>query len=214
LATHFATWFLSLRLTSVASSTILVSTHPLFVLAFARLIWGQRVARGATSGVVLAVAGAVLVGWGDVRLDPAALAGDLLALLGAVALGGYFLIGQSLRRHLSAVRYSFMVYGAAAVVLMGAAVAHGDSLTDFEPFNWWIFLALAALPTLLGHTLFNWALRYLPAPVVSMSVLGEPIGASFLAWAIWGVIPDTLTVIGGITVLTGMGLFQYWQRAT
>lgn len=213
LALHFGTWFFSLKLTSVASSTVLVSMHPFMVLLYGYFAWGERTRGRALAGVVLAVLGAVLVSWGDFQVSGSALLGDLLAFLGAVAMSGYFLIGRYVRQRAGVVAYSTTTYGAAAAVLLVASLAWGNPLTGFEAVNWWIFVALAVFPTIFGHTLFNWALKFVPASVVSVSVLGEPVGASILAWALWRAVPGPLTLVGGTLILIGIGLFQ-WRRET
>ncbi|HYF78583.1 MAG TPA: DMT family transporter [Symbiobacteriaceae bacterium] len=211
LAAHFGTWFFSLKLTSVASSTVLVTMHPFIVLLYGYFAWGERTRGWAVAGVALAVLGAILVSWGDFRLDASALLGDLLAFLGAVTVSGYFLIGRHLRQRLGAVEYSVLAYASATVVLLVAATLWGSPLTGFAPSNWWIFTALAVFPTIFGHTLFNWALKFVPASVISVSILGEPIGASILAWVIWRTAPGPMSLVGGTLILTGVGLFQ-WRR--
>lgn len=214
LAAHFATWFFSLTLTSIASSTILVSTHPFLVLLYGYLFRGERTGRGALAGVGLAVLGAALVGWGDFALDGKALLGDLLAFLGAVTVTGYFLIGRNLRQRMDAVTYSAAAYASASVALLLAALVWGSPLTGFAPANWWIFAALAVFPTIFGHTLFNWALRYLPASVISVNILGEPIGASLMAWLLWRTAPGPVSLTGGLTILLGIALFLRYHRET
>lgn len=211
LAAHFAAWFFSLTLTSIASSTVLVSTHPFLVLLFAYLMWGERPGRSALIGVFVAVVGAVLIGWGDFGLDARALWGDLLAFLGAVAVTGYLLIGRHVRQRLGAMQYSAIAYGSASVALLLGALAMGNPLTGFPDTTWVVFLALAVFPTIFGHTLFNWALKFVPPSVVSVSILGEPVGATILAWLIWQTGPGPISLTGGALLLLGIGLFQ---RAT
>jgi drug/metabolite transporter (DMT)-like permease len=214
LAAHFATWFFSLKLTSVASSTILVNTHPFIVLLVGYVAWGERPAQRALTGVGIAVLGAMLVGWGDFAMDSRGLWGDLLAFLGAVTVSGYFLLGRHIRQRVDAIAYSVMVYSVAAVVLLGAALLSGSSLTNFSPVNWWIFVGLAVFPTVFGHTLFNWALKYLPPAVISVNILGEPLAASFLAWLIWRSMPNQLSLVGGALLLVGIAVFLYNQART
>lgn len=214
LALHFATWFFSLQRTSVASSTILVSTHPFFVLLYEYAFYGRRTQGWALVGVLLALAGVTLVSWGDLRLDLPALAGDLLAIAGAVTVSGYFLIGRYVRQHMDAITYSTVAYSAAAVMLLAAALLAGNPLVGFEEQNWWVFGALAVFPTIFGHTLFNWALRYVSPSVISVTILGEPIGATLLAWVIWGALPTMPGVVGGLLVLAGIAMFQWNQRGT
>lgn len=208
LALHFSAWFFSLTLTSIASSTVLVCTHPFPVLLGAYLLWGEKPQRGAFAGLALAMLGTALIGWGDFESGRAALYGDLLALLGALAVAGYFLIGRAVRQRVGAIQYSAIAYGSAALVLLGGAVAAGSPLSGFPSSTWWALLGLAVFPTIFGHTLFNWALRYVSPGVVSVSVLGEPVGATLLAALIWREWPGPLVLLGGAILLLGIGLFQ------
>jgi len=214
LALHFATWFFSLQLTSVASSTALVSTHPLIVLLVGYVAWGERPRGLAVVGVGMSVLGAVLVGWGDFRMDTRALQGDLLAFAGAITVSGYFLIGRHVRQRVDALAYSVTAYSSASLALLVMAVLWGSPLTGFDPGNWGIFAALAIFPTIFGHTLFNWALKHLPASVISVNILGEPVGATLLAWAIWRALPGPTALVGGVCILSGIGLFLWTQRTT
>jgi drug/metabolite transporter (DMT)-like permease len=212
LAAHFAFWFFSLTMTSIASSTVLVNTHPFVILAFEYLVLAISISPQALFGVLTAVTGALLVGWGDFRVDAVGLRGDLLAFLGAVAFAGYLLIGRETRQRISAVHYSFVTYLSATVVLGIVALVWGNSFYGFSAQNWLVFIALAAIPTMLGHTLFNWALRFLSASVVSVSVLGEPVGATLLAWLLFQTLPSTLVLVGGILILVGLAIFLLWHR--
>ncbi len=212
LAAHFGTWFFSLTLTSVASSTLLVSMHPFLVLVFGYCAWGDRPGGKALAGVVLAVVGAIIVGWGDFAISARAVAGDALAFLGAVTVGGYLLIGRTVRQRVGTLLYSVTAYASAALVLLLAAVLWGGPLIGFEPLNWAVFTALAIFPTIFGHTLFNWALRYVPASVVSVNILGEPVGATLLAYLIWRIVPPVTGMVGGVMILVGIAMFlRYYQ---
>jgi drug/metabolite transporter (DMT)-like permease len=212
LAAHFAFWFFSLTLTSIASSTVLVNTHPFVILVFEYLVLARRISAQALFGVVVAVTGAMLVGWGDFRLDAAGLLGDLLAFLGAVAFAGYLLLGRETRKRISAVHYSFVAYLSATAVLGTAGLVWGNNFSGFPIHNWAVFVALAVIPTMFGHTLFNWALRFLPASVVSVSVLGEPVGATLLAWVLFQTLPSSLGLTGGLLILFGLAIFLLWHR--
>lgn len=207
LGVHFGAWISSLFLTTVASSTVLVSTHPFLVLALGVFLLGERVSLWATAGAGLAVLGAVLVGWGDFDLGPVALAGDALAFLGAVAFAAYVLIGRSVRQRVGVLPYTVTAYSVAAISLLAAALASGQHLLGHPARDWLIFLALAVFPTILGHTVFNWALRYVKASVVSVGILGEPLGAAVLAWTIFGELPGSLSLAGGALILCGIGWF-------
>lgn len=214
LALHFAAWHTSLNYTSVAASTVLVTTHPFMVLAFSYLVWKQRVGAVALAGVILALAGTALVGWGDVAVGLEALVGDLFALLGAAAMAGYLLVGRAVRQTVNVLTYSTLTYSVAAITLLVAAASLGEPLTGFPPQDWLIFTGLAVFPTLFGHTLFNWALGHLPASLISVTIVGEPVGASILAWFIWQQLPAPLTMLGGLLILAGIGLFVLYSDRT
>lgn len=211
LAAHFASWFWSIRMTSIASSTILVDTHPLWVLLISLLLWRERPGRVGLAAYALALSGAVLISWGDLQFNPQALVGDLLAVVGAITVSAYFLLGQQVRKQVGALLYSVTAYGVAAVTLLVAALVTGAPLAGFGPSNWALFVALAVIPTIFGHTVFNWVLRYLPAPVVSLSILGEPVGATLLAWLLFGQAPGLATLAGGTLTLGGIFLYL-WQQ--
>jgi len=194
LAAHFAFWIQSLRLTSVASSVVLVTTNPLFVGLFSWLL-GERAPRGFWLGVGLALLGVGLIGIGDLRLGQEALWGDLLALLGAVAASGYLLLGRRAREKIPFIPYVSLTYFVAAFCLFPLAFAFGQVLPPREDWIWLFLLGL--VPQVLGHTSVNWALRRFPASAVAISILGEPIGASLWAFLLFG---------ERIGVVQGMGI--------
>lgn len=213
LALHFATWIASLRYTTVASSVVLVSSHPLVVGALAAILGDEPLPAGAYLAGAVALAGTVIVGWGDYTLAGTALHGDVLAFLGAVFLCGYMLIGRRLRARMDNVRYTIRVYAAAAAVLAVVAWLGRVPLWPYPPAEWLIFLALAVVPTLFGHTLFNWALAHIPATAVSISNLGEPVGSAVLAWLILGELPTAAEAAGGAVILAGLVWFARAMRA-
>lgn len=220
LALHFAVWIASLERTTVASSVVLVTTTPLWVALLAPLLLREPLTRTAAVGILLALAGGVIVGLSDAGGRQAArgieavaaasrggaLLGDLMALSGAWMMTGYLLVGRRLRSGLALVPYVFVVYGMAAIVLVVMMAASGQSFSGLAPRTW-IWLALLALvPQLLGHSSFNWALRYLPASFVAIALLGEPVGSTALAWALLREIPPPLTLGGAALVLTGIAV--------
>jgi drug/metabolite transporter (DMT)-like permease len=205
LAAHFGLWTASLQFTSVASSVVLVSTHPAFV-ALAEASWLGRVVPGlGILGIVLTMLGSVVIAIDELSRGGANALGCVLALGGAVSMVGYLIIGRTLRAHLGLMSYTTVVYGVCAVALGAASVISGASLVppvkDIP-----LFLALAVVPTICGHTLFNWTLRHLPASIVSTAFLGEPVGASLLAWAFLAEVPAPATVLGGSIILIGLFL--------
>jgi drug/metabolite transporter (DMT)-like permease len=217
LAGHFWAWIASIQLTTIASSVVLVSTQPLFVAALSVAFLRERPARRQWLGIGVAVGGAAVIGWGDFALGGTALLGDALALSAAVMAAGYFTIGRSLRQKLDLWAYTGVVYGAAALLLTVAVLASpGVPLTGYPTRDWLVFLALAAGPMMLGHTGINYALRYLPAYVANLASLGEPVGATLIAWLLPAIreVPTPQTLLGGAFILAGiaLGTFGFQSR--
>ena len=203
LAAHFATWIPSLRYTTVAASTVLVTTAPVFV-AIGSLWLGERVARGAVFGIAIALAGAVIVSGGDFGVSSRAVLGDVLALLGAMFAAGYFLIGRSLRQRVSLLVYVTIVYATCSLVLVPAMAAGGVRFSGFPPKTWGLMVLMAVVPQIMGHTVFNFVLRDLDPTVVTVGIMGEPVGASLLALAFFGEVPSWWTAVGGALILAGI----------
>jgi len=213
LAFHFATWIASLNYTSVASSTVLVTMQPIFVVLGSFLILKETVSIKAIAGGTLAIVGSILIGISDFAVGGSALRGDFLALSGAVLIAGYVLIGRRLRQRFSLVAYTFIVYGTCSAVLVIMDLITGAPLYPYSPYNWLLFWGMALIPTIIGHTLLNWALKHLPASTVSVSILGEPVGASILAAIFLGEFPAALQVVGSLLILTGVYFFMKFSTA-
>lgn len=208
LAVHFAAWFESLRWTSVAASVTLVQAQPVFVAAGAWLLLRERVTRRMAGGIAVAVAGMASMSLGDflggVAIGPRPLYGNALALTGAVSAAGYVLAGRSLRQRISLIPYVTVVYGVCVFVLLGFVLAAGHPLTGYPAREWLLFVGLAVGPGLLGHTVLNWALAHLESSVVSVSLLGEPVGSTILAVILLAEYPSLVTLVGGAVVLAGV----------
>ncbi len=207
LGAHFWVWFESLALTSITSSTVLVNTHPIFVLIFGFLLLREKVSLKAVMFVVIAVAGMVTLSFGDFVRGVDTLAGDLLAIVSAAAVSGYFLIGRKVRRRMGAPLYAVSVYFIAAASLTVLTLAGGISLFDYSLKDYLMFLGMAFFCTLLGHTLFNWALKYLKTSFISTAVLLEPVFATLLGMIIFAEYPGVITILGGAVVLFGILMF-------
>ncbi len=218
LALHFATWISSLEYTTVASSVVLVTTTPLWVALLSPLVLKEPITRPVVIGMLLALVGGSIVGISDTCtiqngltcpplikfLQGKAMWGNFLALAGAWMAAGYLLIGRRLRAKMSLIPYIFVVYGMAALVLIGIMFLSGNSPIGYTPQTFIFMLLLALVPQLLGHSTFNWALRYLPASFVSVTLLGEPIGSTILAFFLLKESPTPLNIIGGTLILAGI----------
>jgi drug/metabolite transporter (DMT)-like permease len=211
LAIHFWSWNASLNLTTVSASVVLVDMQPAIVGVLSILWLHERPTARQWSGIAVAMAGAVVVVLPDLIREgmgfgARALIGDGLAVVGAVAGAIYFVAGRKLRATLDLWPYVGVVYSACFVVLIVAAWGTHAVLLPQPPREWAIFAALALGPMLLGHTGFNYALRYVPAYVVNLALLGEPVGATILAALLPGIreLPNWGTVAGGVLIIYGI----------
>lgn len=207
LALHFATWISSLSYTSVATSVILVNTNPLWVGLLTPLLSTDRLHRFTIFGIVLSVVGGVIIGVGDSTADGTqALWGDFLALMGGVCAALYLLLGRNLRRKLSLLAYVTVCYGSAALILWTMVLAAQLPITGFSTQTYTMFVAMALIPQLIGHSSYNWALRWFSPSVIAVSLLGEPIGSAILAYFIFAEGVTWLTVLGGSLILAAIFL--------
>lgn len=211
LAAHFAAWFESLEWTSVAASVTLVQTQPVFVALGAAWLLEERLNRRIVVGIGVALAGSVLLSVGDLLSGGAfagsnPLYGDALALVGALAAAGYVLAGRSLRQRLPLIPYVIVVYTVSAIGLLVWTVGQGASLGPYPPREWVLFLAMAVGPGIFGHTVVNWALAHVESSVVSVTLVGEPVGSTLLALLLLGEVPPAMTAVGGVVVLVGIVL--------
>ncbi|GAB6193658.1 DMT family transporter [Desulfocastanea catecholica] len=219
LAVHFAAWISSLAYTSVASSTVLVTTSPLWVGLAAPFLLHEHLSRALKLGIALAMLGSLVIGLADVvavldgRLQfsltqftnqPNPLLGNGLALIGAVAASAYLIIGRRLRHGMSLLSYTAVVYSTAAFFLVIMALASGHGLFGYSVTAYLLMILMAVFPQLIGHSSYNWALGYLSAASVSVVVIAEPIGATLLALLIFQEVPNSITLMGSALLLSGI----------
>ncbi|MCI3927220.1 DMT family transporter [Paenibacillus sp. TRM 82003] len=207
LCLHFLFWMGSLRFTTVASSTVLMTLEPILVMIGALVFFRERITRGAAAAMSVAIVGAVMIAWGDFRISGQALLGDALSVLGTLAVVVHMLLGQALRSRISSFVYSYVVFLAATLAFALYNVGAGHAFFGYASNDWLIFALMAAVPTVFGHLLFNWLLKFTGATTVSMSVLGEPVGASLLAWFLLGERLTPLQGFAGALLILGVWLF-------
>jgi len=202
LALHLGVWITSLNHTSISSSVLFTNLQVIFVLLLSSWLLKERVNRWVQGGIGLALLGSLLIMQGD--LQSGRLLGDMLALLSGLFIALYFLIGRDVRSRVDVWTYTSIAAAAASVVLLVACPVLGLKLTGYPRLDWILFLLQAAVPGIIGHASLNWALKYVKAPVVSVSVLGESVGASILAYLIFGEALVWYQLAGGFLILFGI----------
>lgn len=225
LALHFTSWITSLEYTSVASSVVLVTTTPLWVAIFSPLVLKEPVRKSVIIGLIISMTGGVIVGLGnacgfvegrficqDQSISGQTMLGNILALMGAWMAAGYMMMGRQLRKRLSTVSYSALVYGAAAVILLVVVAIRAEPVLSYSPQTYLWLLALGIIPQLLGHSLLNWALEFISAAYVSLTLLGEPIGTVILAMIFLKENPTLLEFVGAVLILVGIAVGSLRDR--
>ncbi len=217
LALHFTFWISSLSFTSIAASTTIATTSPIWLSLWAWLVWKSPPTRQVQTGIGLAFVGGIVVAFVDASssVAPNPLLGNFLSLLGALAGSAYFLLGQTAQKSgLSLGAYTGLAYGSAALALLPLPFIFGVSYTDYslETFFWLLLLGL--IPQLIGHTSFNWAVKYLAPTIVGMVILLEPLGSAFLAVLVFGQLPSVQTILGASVVLAGVFIAVSERKAS
>jgi drug/metabolite transporter (DMT)-like permease len=209
LALHFAFWIASLRFTSVAVSVLLVNTSPAVVAAFSFFFLGERLTYRGLIGLFCSFLGGLVLVWNDLN-QLGDWRGSVLALLGAAMLAIYLLVGRKLRQNISLVGYIFPTYLLAAGVLALIVSLSGTPVTGFSYKTYGFLFLLGLVPQCIGHSCYNWALRYLSATLVSVIILGEPVLATLMAWWILGETIGAAVVFGAS--LVGIGIFAVSRK--
>ncbi|MDU4959529.1 MAG: DMT family transporter [Sporomusaceae bacterium] len=207
LSTHYVLWFESLRYTSVASSTVIVTLQPLFSISAGYCLFNERFSKGALAGCAVAIAGCFIIGWRDFQVSEQALFGDLLAFAAAGLITAYFFVSQHVRQGLSVVPYSMLGYVSSSVFLGLYALVQQAPFSGYSLQTWESFIGLALIATILGQMIFNWLLKWVSTTLVSMSILGETIGTCILAYFILGETISLQQGIGIAVILTGLALY-------
>jgi drug/metabolite transporter (DMT)-like permease len=212
LALHFILWFESLNYTSVASSTVLVTLQPIFAFIGTYFVFKEKISIVTIASGGIAIIGSAIISWGDFQISGSALYGDFLALFACALVTIYLMFGQTVRKRLSLITYTFIVYSFSSITLFIYVIARNESFIPNQSSDWVYFLLLALVPTLLGHSLFNWSLKWLSTSTISMAILFEPVGAIILAYYLLGEVMIWSQIIGGIIVIGGISLFVADER--
>lgn len=209
LGLHFATWISSLAYTSIAASTLIVTTNPIWVALISYLGWREPLGRGTLVGIGLALAGAAIVGWDSptTATSPNPALGNALALVGSWSISLYLVLGQQVQRQgLSTRHYATWVYTVAALGLLPLPWLWGVGYGGYPGAVYGAIVLLALGPQLVGHTSLNWAMRWLSPTVITLVILGEPLGASVLGFWLLGEVPTPAMVGGGVLIGLGIGV--------
>lgn len=209
LGVHFATWISSLQFTSVASSVLLVNTHPVMVFVISRFLLKESGSKHEFLFVLVTVVGSSILSWGDAGRGSNVLLGDFLAVLGALSIGGYMVIGRIVRRNVGVAKYTLIIYGVSAISLLGMNAVAGIPLYPYPLREFGLFFALAFVCTILGHSIYSWSLKFVSSTFLSITVLIEPVAAGIMAYFLFSEIPSLLNAIGAVIVL--IGIYGYSQ---
>ncbi|MCG6916856.1 MAG: DMT family transporter [Deltaproteobacteria bacterium] len=213
LALHFTTWISSLAYTSVANSVVLVNTNPLWVGILSPVISKDRLSLMTKLSIVVSVIGGIIIGAEDFAMGGQALWGDFLALLGSICAALYLLLGRNLRRKLSLLAYVIICYGSAAMILWALVIALGLQVVGFSTGTYAAFAGMALISQIIGHTSYNWALKWFSASLIAVSLLGEPIGATILAYVIFDEGLTWAKFIGGSLILAAIYLAARGEKS-
>jgi drug/metabolite transporter (DMT)-like permease len=200
LALHFGSWIASLSYTTVASSVLLVTSHPIIVASVSHFVYKEHHSSKTAVGVVVALAGMLVISWGDFIFGFDYIFGDVLAIIGMLAVAVYMLAGRLIRQKLNLFVYVFIVYSSGALFLLVACLTLNLEMYPLPRDDYILFVGLAVIPTIFGHTVYNWALKYVSASVISISLLGEPILSSLWAVLFLSEYPANTIFMGGAPV--------------
>lgn len=207
LALHYLLWFESLDYTSIASSTVIVSLQPLFSIVLERVLLKSRFRPAALVGCGIALLGSVIIGFGDFQISGLSLLGDILAFVAAGVISGYYFLGQTIRKEVSALTYSVLAYFASTAVLLACTLVRGEPLVGYSGESWLAFVGIALIATVGGQFVFNLLLKQLPASAVTMSILGEPIGTCILAYLFLHESISARQLLGIVTIVGGLSVY-------
>jgi drug/metabolite transporter (DMT)-like permease len=204
LALHFYAFMASLNYTSVTSSTILVTIHPIFVGLGSFYFLKEKLSFGFVKAVLITLLGGIVISISDASQGSSALLGDILAFLGALLMTLYMLIGRVVRQEVAVTTYAFLVYSSSTVTLLLINLGINKPFYPYTVKDWILFLAMALICTILGHNTLNWALKYLNPTYISTAILGEPVLATLWALLFLREYPGSFQLIGSAIVIIGL----------
>ncbi|WP_431088887.1 DMT family transporter [Paenibacillus sp. 8b26] len=212
LGLYFLFWMESLVYTSVASSMVILSLQPLFVMMGSYFMFRERANTLTILCLIAALVGSIIIAWGDIGISREALIGDGLSLLGTILVSAYMLAGQKVSHKINANLYSVIVFFIGGSVMLVYNLLNHYSLIEYDSSDWMYFLLLAVIPTIFGQYIFNLLLKSMGATTVSVGIIGEPVLAIILAYLFLGEIISAFQFIGGIMTLFGMGMY-FWAKS-
>lgn len=204
LSAHFFLWITSLKYTSVLSSVVIVTSNPIFIGLVSYVLFKEKVHRHLFLGIILGIAGGVLIAFSDMRVSSYSLYGDFLSLGGAIMASCYFLVGRKIRKTVNLISYIVPVYALTALILTGFVYIMGHDFYGYQQSTYIYFVLLAIIPQLVGHSSLNWSLKYVTATTVAVFVLGEPVGSSILAYFFLNETVAPIQLVGGALILSGI----------
>jgi drug/metabolite transporter (DMT)-like permease len=209
LASHFAFWITSIELTSISSSVILVTIHPIIVAPFSYYFLKERLSIVNVVGILLSFLGVIILVYGNYGLSSFnldTLEGNILAILGGIAAGLYILGGKRIRKEFSVISYVIIVYSVATIVLLFLCLIFNSPIFNFNIIDFLLIFLMAVIAGIFGHTLYNWSLAYVSASIASVALLGEPLFSTIFAIIIPQInqIPSEYTIFGGSIILLGI----------
>lgn len=207
LGLHFLFWMESLVYTSVASSMVILSLQPLFVMIGSYFLFKEQANLLTVSCLIVALFGSILIAWGDIGISKEALIGDGLSLIGTLSVSAYLLAGQKVSRKMDANVYSIFVFFIGGIIMLIYNLLNNYSLMEYDSSEWTYFLLLAIIPTIFGQCIFNLLLKTIGATTVSVGIIGEPVLAIILAYLLLGETISLFQFLGGMMTLFGMGMY-------
>ena len=212
LGLHFASYFQALRYTSIASAVALVDTEVFFVAFMMFFFFREIIPLRAWAGILFTFTGSMLIALSDAGGGEHVLLGDLIALAGAACLAVYTILGKVCRKEISTTAYTTLVYSSAALTVLVILLCTGTPVLGYEPVNWLSALGMAVFCTLLGHSVFNWALKYESAAFLSTVKLLEPVFAAILGVLLFREIPSKQVMLGGFIVILGVYVYSRFSE--